>query len=93
MLAGPRRRCHGRALARQGHAESQGALGGAERRSAVVCLLLATTGGPDAGEDASEGGPARNRCQEGSMHACEAPDKREGLRASSQAHCELVTEL
>ena len=93
VLAGPRRRCHGRALARQGHAESQGALGGAERRSAVVCLLSAATGGPDAAEDAGEGGPARHRRQEGSTHACEAPDKREGLRASSQAHCELVTEL
>ena len=34
---------HGRALAWQGHAESQGALGGAERRSAVVCLLSAAT--------------------------------------------------
>ena len=29
VLAGPRRRCHGRALAWQGHAERQGALGGA----------------------------------------------------------------
>ena len=40
VLAGPRRRCHGRALARQGHAESQGALGGAgwrgERARALV---------------------------------------------------------
>ena len=68
-------------------------MGGAERRSAVVCLLSAATGGPDAAEDAGEGEPARYRRQEGSTHVCEALDKREGLRASSQAHCELVTEL
>ena len=40
VLAGPRRRCHGRALAWQGHAESQGVLGGAgwrgERARALV---------------------------------------------------------
>ena len=62
--------------------ESQRALGGAERRSAVVCLLSAATGGPDASEDAGEGGPARHQRQEGSTHACEAPDKREGLHAT-----------
>ena len=93
VLAGPRRRCHGRALAWQGHAESQGALGGAEWRSAVVCLLSAATGGPDAAEDAGEGGPACHRRQEGSTHACEALDKRERLRGTCQAHCALVTVL
>ena len=92
MLAGPRRRCHGRALARQGHAESQGALGGAERRSAVVCLLSAATGGPDAAEDASEGEPARYRRQEGSMHACAASDKRKRRRGTCQGRCGRVTE-
>ena len=92
MLAGPRRRCHGCALARQGHAESQGALGGAERRSAMVCLLSATTGGPDAAEDAGEGGPECHRRQEGSTHACEAPDKRERLRGTCQVHCLRVRE-
>ena len=59
----------------------------------MVCLLSAATGGPDAAEDAGEGGPACYRRQEGSTHACEAPDKREGLRASSQMHSEHVTEF
>ena len=67
-------------------------MGGAERRSAVVCLLSAATGGPDAAEDAGEGEPARYRRQEGSTHACEAPDKREGLRGTCQVHCDRVSE-
>ena len=56
------------------------------------CPLSAATGGPDAAEDAGEGGPARHRRQEGSTHACEAPDKREGLRGTCQVHCEHVSE-
>ena len=92
MLAGPRRRCHGRALARQGHAESQGALGGAERRSVVVCLLSAATGGPDAAEDAGEGGPACHRRQEEAKCACGAPDSRKRRQGTCQVHCERVSE-
>ena len=65
-------------------------MGGAERRSAVVCLLSAATGGPHAAEDAGEGEPARYRRQEGSTHACEA---REGLRGTCQVHCERVSEV
>ena len=49
--------------------------------------LSAATGGPDAAEDASEGGPVCHRRQEGSKHACEAPDKRERLRGTCQVHC------
>ena len=67
-------------------------MGGAERRSAVVCLLSAATGGPDAAEDTGEGEPARYRRQEGSTHACEAPDKRERLRETCQVHCLRVRE-
>ena len=92
VLAGPRRRCHGRALAWQGHAESQGALGGAERRSAMVCLLSAATGGPDAAEDAGEGGPACHRRQEEAKCACGAPDSRKRRRGTCQVHCEHVSE-
>ena len=67
-------------------------MGGAERRSAVVCLLSAATGGLDAAEDAGEGGPARYRRQEGSTHACEASDKRKRRRGTCQGHCGRVTE-
>ena len=67
-------------------------MGGAERRSAVVCLLSAATGGPDAAEDAGEGEPARYRRQEGSTHACAASDKRKRWRGTCQGHCGRVTE-
>ena len=67
-------------------------MGGAERHSAVVCLLSAATGGPDAAEDAGEGEPARYRRQEGSTHACEASDKRNRRRGTCQGHCGRVTE-
>ena len=67
-------------------------MGGAEQRSAVVCLLSAATGGPDAAEDAGEGRPARYRHQEGSTHACEASDKRKRRRGTCQGHCGRVTE-
>ena len=67
-------------------------MGGAERRSAVVCLLSAATGGPDAAEDAGEGEPACYRRQEGSAHACAASDKRKRRRGTCQGHCGRVTE-
>ena len=67
-------------------------MGGVERRSAVVCLLSAATGGPDAAEDADEGGPACYQRQEGSTHACEASDKRKRRRGTWQGHYGRVTE-
>jgi len=86
-------RCHGRALARmrpRGEQRGDGRCGTAlSRRS---CPLSAATGGTNAAEDAGEGGPACHRRQEGSTHACEAPDKREGLRGTCQMHCLRVIE-
>ena len=67
-------------------------MGGAERRSAVVCLLSAATGGPDAAEDAGEGELACYRRQEGSTHVCAASDKRNRRRGTCQVHCERVSE-
>ena len=40
-----------------------------------------------------EQGARRHRCQEGAKRACGAPDKREGLRATSQKHSGHVTEV
>ena len=67
-------------------------MGGAERRSAVVCLLSAATGGPDAVEDAGEGGPACHQRQEEAKCACGAPDSRKRWRGTCQVHCERVSE-
>ena len=76
-----------------GHVELPGGLGGAERCSAAVLPPVGCYGGSAAAKHAGAGGPGRHRRQERAKRLCEAPDKREGLRASSQAHCELVTEL
>ena len=55
--------------------------------------LLAATGGAATAEAPNIGEARCYRRQEGSTHACEAPDNREGLRASSQAHCLRVIEM
>ena len=76
-----------------GHAELPGGLGGAERHYAAGCPLSAATGGSATAEDAGAGGPGCHRRQEGAKCACGAPDKREGLRATSQKHSGHVTEV
>ena len=75
-----------------GHAELPGGLGGAEWCCAVGCLLSAATGGPDAAEDAGEGGPACHRRQEEAKCACGAPDRRKRRRGTCQVDCEHVSE-
>ena len=54
--------------------------------------LSAATGGPDAAEDAGEGGPACHRRQEEAKCACGAPDSRKRRRGTCQVHCEHVSE-
>ena len=76
-----------------GHAELSGGLGGAERRYAAVLPHVSCYGGSAAEKHAGAGGPGRHRRQEGAKRACGAPDKREGLRATSQKHGGHVTEV
>ena len=54
--------------------------------------LSAATGGPDAAEDAGEGGPACHRRQEEAKCACGAPDSRKRRRGTCQVHCERVSD-
>ena len=75
-----------------GHAELSGGLGGAERCYAAVLPPIGYYGGSAAAKHARAGGPGRHRRQEGAKRACGAPDKREGLRATSQKHSGHVTE-
>ena len=49
--------------------------------------LLAATGGAATAEAPNAGEARCYRRQEGSTHACEAPDKRERLRGTCQVHC------
>ena len=73
--------------------EPPGGLGGAERRLAAVLLPVGCCGVSAAAKHAGAGGPGGHQRQEGTKRACGAPDKREGLRASSQMHSGHVTEV
>ena len=84
VLAGPRRRCHGRALAWQGHAESQGALGGARWRGKRLEPSLAATEGAATAEASNAGEARRYRRQESAKRACGVLAREKRLRATRQ---------
>ena len=75
-----------------GHAELLECLGGAERCYAAGLSPVGRYGGSAAAGHTGAGGPGRHRRQEGAKRMCGAPDKREGLRATSQKHSGHVTE-
>ena len=84
VLAGPRRRCHGRALAWQEHAESQGrwaAPGGVARG---LGPLLAATGGAATAEAPNAGEVRCYRRQESAKRACGVLAREKRLRATRQ---------
>ena len=84
MLAGPRRRCHGRALAWQEHAESQGRWAAPGGVASGLGPSLAATGGAATAETSNAGEARRHRCQESAKHACGALAREERPCATRQ---------